>query len=80
MNLLVIRGDLQSHSGYSAAARDYCRLLQAFFDRLVGVDIHWSPERPYERFAFPIVAEDGRSGNDVQGAVIFEIGKREPRS
>jgi hypothetical protein len=58
MNLLVIRGDLQSHSGYSAAARDYCRLLHGLFDQLVGVDIHYSPERPYERCPFPIVADD----------------------
>jgi glycosyltransferase involved in cell wall biosynthesis len=58
MDLLVIRGDLQSHSGYSAAARDYCRLLHGLADRLVGVDIHFSSDRPYERFPFPIVPED----------------------
>jgi glycosyltransferase involved in cell wall biosynthesis len=57
MKLLVIRGDLQSHSGYSAAARDYCRLLQGFFDRVVGVDIHYSSLRVYEPFPYAIVSE-----------------------
>jgi hypothetical protein len=58
MKLLIIRGDLQSHSGYSAAARDYCNVLQGQFDRLVGVDIHFSSDRPYEPFPFPIVSEE----------------------
>ena len=58
MKLLVIRGDLQSHAGYSAAARDYCRLLAGFFDRLVGVDIHHSSDRPFEPFPYQILAED----------------------
>src|SRR5260370_8799966 len=57
MRLLVIRGDLQSHAGYSAAARDYCRLLQGFFDRGIGVDIHYSSDRPYEKFPHPLVAD-----------------------
>src|SRR5260370_37757955 len=57
MRLLVIRGDLQSHAGYSAAARDYCRLLQGFFDRVIGVDIHYSSDRPYEKFPHPLVAD-----------------------
>ncbi len=57
MKLLVIRGDLQSHSGYSAAARAYCGLLAEFFDRIVGVDIHHSPDRPCQRFPYPLLAE-----------------------
>jgi len=46
------------HSGYSAAARDFCRLFQGLFDRIVGVDIHFSSERPYERFPYPLVPEE----------------------
>ena len=57
MRQLIIRGDLQSHSGYSTAARDYCRVLAGFFDRLVGVDIHHSAERPFEPFPYPLVSE-----------------------
>jgi glycosyltransferase involved in cell wall biosynthesis len=57
MKLLVIRGDLQSHSGYSAAARAYCAELAHFFDRLIGVDIHYSPLRPPERFPYPLASE-----------------------
>ncbi len=57
MNLLVIRGDLQSHSGHSSAARDYCRVAEGIFDRVVGVDIHFSAERPFEPFTHPIVSE-----------------------
>src|SRR5262249_48393690 len=57
MKLLVIRGDLQSHSGYSAAARAYCDLFAECFDRIVGVDIHYSPDRPFERFRYPLLSE-----------------------
>ena len=57
MRLLVIRGDLQSHSGYSTAARAYCGELAACFDRLVGVDIHYAPTRPLERFPYPLLSE-----------------------
>jgi hypothetical protein len=57
MKLLVIRGDLQSHSGYSAAARDYCRQLRSLFDRIAGVDIHHSAARPFEPFPFPLLSE-----------------------
>jgi glycosyltransferase involved in cell wall biosynthesis len=57
MKLLVIRGDLQSHSGYSAAARHYCQVLEGHVDRLVGVDIHFSADRPFEEFPYPLVTE-----------------------
>src|SRR5438128_1767526 len=57
MRLLIIRGDLQSHSGYAAAARDYCAVLAVFFDRLVGVDIHRGADRPFEAFPYPLVHE-----------------------
>jgi glycosyltransferase involved in cell wall biosynthesis len=57
MRLLIIRGDLQSHSGYSAAARDYCQVLAGLFDQLIGVDIHFSSDRPFEPFPFPLVSE-----------------------
>jgi glycosyltransferase involved in cell wall biosynthesis len=58
MNLLVIRGDLQAHSGYSTAVRDYCKVLTDLFDHVVGVDIHFSPERPFEPFAHRLVTDD----------------------
>jgi glycosyltransferase involved in cell wall biosynthesis len=58
MKLLIIRGDLQSHSGHSAAARDYCRFVDGVFDRIVGVDIHFSPDRPFEPFTHPVVSDD----------------------
>jgi glycosyltransferase involved in cell wall biosynthesis len=57
VKLLIIRGDLQSHSGYSAAMRDYSLQLRELFDRLIGVDIHYSSDRPYERCPFPLVSE-----------------------
>jgi len=57
MNLLVIRGDLQSHSGHSAAARDYCRAVNGIFDKVVGVDIHYSPDRPFEPFTHPVTTD-----------------------
>ena len=57
MKLLVIRGDLQAHSGYSAAIRAYCKILQGFFDRVIGVDIHFAKERPFESFPHTLVSE-----------------------
>jgi glycosyltransferase involved in cell wall biosynthesis len=57
MKLLIIRGDLQSHSGYSAAARDYCQQLRGLFDRVVGVDIHHASDRPFEHFPYPLALE-----------------------
>jgi hypothetical protein len=71
MKLLIIRGDLQSHSGYSAAARDYCQVLHGRFDRLVGVDIHFSADRPYERFPFPIVSEE--EARELAGEAEFTL-------
>jgi glycosyltransferase involved in cell wall biosynthesis len=74
MKLLVIRGDLQSHSGYSAAARDYCRVLKDVFDRVIGVDIHFSPERPFERFPFPLVDEaEARRQAAAESALILSF-------
>lgn len=55
MRILIVRGDLQSHSGYAAATRDYCRLLATHFDRIVGVDLHFARERPFEPFGHPLV-------------------------
>src|SRR5262245_52429007 len=57
MKLLVIRGDLQAHSGYSAAIRAYCKILQSLFDQVIGVDIHFSKERPFESFPHPLMSE-----------------------
>jgi hypothetical protein len=57
MKLLVIRGDLQSQSGYAAAARAYAAVLAGFFDRVVGVDIHYAPDRPFESFPHAVLSE-----------------------
>jgi hypothetical protein len=55
MSLLIVVGDLQSHSGYSTATRAYCSTLGPLFERVVGVDIHYSSTRPFEPFPWPIV-------------------------
>ncbi|HZT79116.1 MAG TPA: hypothetical protein VFA26_02755 [Gemmataceae bacterium] len=57
MRLLVVRGDLQSSSGYSAAARDYTTALAGRFDRVVGVDLHFSPARPFQPFPHSLVSD-----------------------
>jgi hypothetical protein len=51
-------GDLQSHSGYSAAIRAYCSMLQPMFARTIGVDIHYDPSRAFEPFGNPVVTMD----------------------
>src|SRR2546422_253965 len=58
MKLLVMRGDLQSQSGYSCAARDLCRLAEDMFDRVVGIDIHFSEDRPFEPFPHPLISDE----------------------
>src|ERR1700730_11125518 len=58
MTLLILRGDLQSQAGYSAAIRAYCTQLAGCFDQIVGVDVHFSPDRPFERFPHPIVSDE----------------------
>jgi glycosyltransferase involved in cell wall biosynthesis len=58
VKLLVIRGDLQSHSGHAASSRDFCRVFQGLFDRVVGVDIHYSKHLPFEPFPCPVVSDE----------------------
>jgi glycosyltransferase involved in cell wall biosynthesis len=58
MKLLVVRGDMQSQSGYSAAARDLSRLAKGLFDKVVGVDLHYAKDRPFEAFPYPLLTED----------------------
>jgi hypothetical protein len=57
MKLLVIWGDLQSHSDYAHAAHAYGELLRELFDCVVGVDLAASPRRLRDPFAHPLVSE-----------------------
>jgi hypothetical protein len=58
MKLLVMRSDLQSASGSSAAARDFSQLASSLFDQVLGVDVHFSPDRPFVPFPYPAVTDD----------------------
>jgi hypothetical protein len=71
MKLLILRGDLQSQAGYSTAIRAYCALLEAFFDRVVGVDVHFSADRPFEAFPHPVVSD--RQARDLAADSDFTI-------
>jgi hypothetical protein len=54
--LLVLRGDLRSHTGYAKEARALAKLVPAPF-RTIGVDIHPDPADNKAEAGFPIVAE-----------------------
>jgi glycosyltransferase involved in cell wall biosynthesis len=58
MKLLVMRSDLQSPSGGAAAARDFSRLASSLFDKVLGVDVHYSPDRPFVPFPYPVVSDE----------------------
>jgi glycosyltransferase involved in cell wall biosynthesis len=71
MKLLILRGDLQSQAGYSTAIRAYCSQLEASFDRIVGVDVHFSPDRPFESFPHPVVSD--RQARDLAAGSDFTL-------
>lgn len=53
--ILVIRGDLNSHSGYARAISLYLTLLEPDFDIVLGVDIHAQPDRHVAVWPYPLI-------------------------
>src|SRR5262249_24050252 len=56
--LLIVRGDLQSETGWSRATRALVSAVARDFSAVLGVDLHFHPVR--SRTAFPglIVSDD----------------------
>ena len=56
--VLVVRGDLNSYSGYAYATRLYLESLEADFDVVLGVDLHGHPSRHVAVWVYPLI-DDG---------------------
>ncbi len=53
--LLVVRGDLQSETGWSRATRALVSAIAADFDAVLGCDLHFHPERSLSTFDGAII-------------------------
>ena len=62
MKVLVVRGDLCSHTGYSKHLRAIVELIGPYFDRILGVDLHYSALKSTVPFAYPIVDDHQAAG------------------
>jgi len=56
--VLIVRGDLNSGSGYSRAIEGLIEALASHFDVVLGVDIHRHPARALKRFEYPLVTDE----------------------
>jgi hypothetical protein len=54
---LIVRGDLQSETGWSKATRALARCLRPVVGEIYGVDIHYHPQKSKTRFGFPVIDE-----------------------
>jgi glycosyltransferase involved in cell wall biosynthesis len=57
MRVLVVRGDLNSASGYSQAIELYVERLAPEFDAVLGVDLHFHESRAMSRWDYPLVTD-----------------------
>lgn len=55
--VLVVRGDLNSHSGYTRATQLYLAMLEKCFDSIVGVDLHAHPQRFVSVWPYPLIED-----------------------
>lgn len=56
--MLVVRGDLQSETGWSKATRALVRSIADNFDAVAGVDLHFNTTRSETKFCGGIVSEN----------------------
>ena len=62
MRILVVRGDLCTHTGYSKALRAIVELTEPYFDRILGVDLHYSAVKSTVLFPYPILDDHQAAG------------------
>ena len=62
MKFLAVRGDLCSHTGYSKALRAIVELMEPYFDRIFGVDLHYSALKSTVPFPYPVVDDHQVAG------------------
>ncbi|KUZ30226.1 glycosyltransferase [Burkholderia territorii] len=56
--VLIVRGDLNSYSGYAYATRLYLEWLEPHFDIVLGVDLHGHPSRHVAVWPYPLIADN----------------------
>lgn len=56
--LLIVRGDLNSWSGYSRAIGAYVARLKDDYDRIIGIDIHAHPSCRRETWPYVLAGDD----------------------
>ena len=75
MTTLIVRGDLQSETGWSRATRALLAAIESDFELIVGVDLHFHPQRSQSVFPFAIVSDDASREliKRMQGAVVLHV-------
>ena len=56
--ILIVRGDLRSHSGYAYATRLYTARWSRDFDTVYGVDISYHPSRHVDVWPYPLIDDN----------------------
>lgn len=56
--VLIVRGDLNSYSGYAYATRLYLEWLECQFDIVLGVDLHGHPSRHVAIWPYPLISDE----------------------
>src|SRR5581483_10453353 len=71
--LLVVRGDLQSETGWSRATRALVNCIADQFTAIAGVDLHFHPDRSTGLFCGGIVNDSAamRMGSNHPGNVVL---------
>ena len=58
MNLnLLVRGDLRSQFGMARLVRELIKMISPFFDKIIGVDLHYHPKFEKAEFPYEIISD-----------------------
>ena len=58
MNLnLLVRGDLRSQFGMARLVREQIKMISPFFDKIIGVDLHYHPKFDKAEFPYEIMSD-----------------------
>ena len=62
MDILIVRGDLRTHTGYSKALRAIVQLMEPRFTQVFGVDLHYSSSKSTVSFPHHIISDSHIAG------------------
>ncbi len=71
--VIVLRGDLYSDSGYARATRAFSKIFAQLGLHIFGVSLHEHEHRRLNDFLFPVVRDDDVLSIAFRGAVILNI-------